>query len=501
MLHYSFHNQTMTLYFHIVFLSIYNLIGIKSESTTSILSKTIPQTQDNEEHLTTTNQLLGLDTSSTTHGIFDNLSVQYGNLTGFEQLKNWNRLCKVSRKSNDENSVKINCIVVDRSYLMFLEFRNFASRLSNDISIDLFIVCVGGYIRFPWPFRADKLNRIHIANCTMKDFRKEYKTASIDTIPDTVTYLVMENVKIVLKMKDISDTLLTVNSSLSRAAECGPENAVSITRRNISIKIDDIHNFLNTNDILEHNRQFHIQKKTCLYKNLEYFEISEVEFLEKKTVDKIAYSDDAHKLKVLNFSHCGVSSTTMHKFINWRLRFPEMEYLDFSHNVIKVVPDVIDYGYTKIDSPIMIGIIDLRYNNISCLSKHMVNSFTNHKFVKVDIRDNPFHCDCDIIATDKYLKAKTMPEQYNYLKSLQCESPANVKGRLIFSLSLDELHCRKDNILIIPAIIICVTMSVLFTTIAILYFRKVIKDVLFTRLNVQSPCHAKTDTNDDQDCL
>lgn len=87
-------------------------------------------------------------------------------------------------------------------------------------------------------------------------------------------------------------------------------------------------------------------------------------FLEKNMVDKIAYSDEAHKLKVLNFSRCAISSTTLYKFNNWRLRFPEMEYLDFSHNVIKAVPDVIDYGHKKIDSPI--GIIDLRYNDISC---------------------------------------------------------------------------------------------------------------------------------------
>jgi hypothetical protein len=481
-----------------VILSIYNLIGIKSESTVPIWSRTIPSTQ---EHLTPTSHILGLNTPSTTthYAIIDNVSVQYSNHTSLEQLKNWSKLCKVSRKSKDENNIQINCIVVDGSYLMFLDFRDLTSKLSSDISIDLFVVCVGGYIRFPWPFRADKLNRIHIENCTIKDLRKEYKTASIDTIPDTVKYLVMENVKIVLTMKDIFDTLVTVNSSLSRAAECGPENAVSITRRNISIKIVDIHNFLNANNIIEHNRQFHIQKKTCLYKNLEYFEISEVTFLKKNTVDKIAYTDDAHKLKVLNFSRCGMSSTTLYKFNNWRLRFPEMEYLDFSHNVIKAVPDVIDYGYKKIDSPI--GIIDLRHNNISCLSKHMVNSFSNHKFVKVDIRDNPYHCDCDTIGTVQYLKSKIMPEQYNYLKSLQCESPANVKGRLIISLSLDELQCRKDNILNIPAIIICVAMSVLFTTIAILYFRKVIKDVLFTRLNIRLSCHAKTDTNDEQDCL
>lgn len=473
---------------------IYNLIGIKSESRVPILSRT-------QEHLTPTSHILGLDTSSTTtnYAIIDNVSVQYSNLTSFEQLKNWNKLCKVSRKSKDESSVKMNCIVVDGSYLMFLDFRNFISKLSNDISIDLFIVCVGGYIRFPWPFRADKLNRIHIANCTITDLRKEYKTASIDTIPDTVKYLVMENVKIVLTMKDIFDTLVTVNSSLSRAPECGPENAISIIRRNISIKIDDIHNFLHTNDILEHNRQFHIQKKTCLYENLEYFEISGVKSLEKSTVDKIAYSDDAQKLKVLNFSRCVISSSTLKKFINWRLKFLEMEYLDFSHNVIKVVPDIIDYGYTTIDSPI--GIIGLQYNNISGLSKHMVNLFSNHKFVKVDIRDNPYHCDCDTIGTVKYLKSKTMPEQYNYLKSLQCNSPVNVKGRLIISLSLDELQCRKDNKLNIPAIIICVAMSVLFNAIAILYFRKIIKDMLFARLNIQSPCHAKTDTNDDQDCL
>ena len=80
----------MTIYFHIIILSIYNLIGIKCESTVPILSKTIPSTQ---EHLTPTNHILGLNTSSTRHyAIIDNLSVQYNNLTSFEQLQNWNNL-------------------------------------------------------------------------------------------------------------------------------------------------------------------------------------------------------------------------------------------------------------------------------------------------------------------------------------------------------------------------------------------------------------------------
>lgn len=62
---------------------IYNLIGIKSESRVPILSRT-------QEHLTPTSHILGLDTSSTTtnYAIIDNVSVQYSNLTSFEQLKN-----------------------------------------------------------------------------------------------------------------------------------------------------------------------------------------------------------------------------------------------------------------------------------------------------------------------------------------------------------------------------------------------------------------------------
>jgi hypothetical protein len=67
----------------------------------------------------------------------------------------------------------------------------------------------------------------------------------------------------------------------------------------------------------------------------------------------------------------------VYKFKHWRSRFPLLKYLDFSHNLIQAIPEITDYGDTKTDPSV--GIIDLRNNNISLITKDMINSFSKHK--------------------------------------------------------------------------------------------------------------------------
>jgi hypothetical protein len=123
------------------------------------------------------------------------------------------------------------------------------------------------------------------------------------------------------------------------------------------------------------------------------------------------------------------------------------------------------------------------------MTKDMINSLSKHKFVKVDIRDNPYYCDCRIIEVMKYLELQDMPTQYDCLKSFNCSSPPNVHGKLIARISMDELKCSKETVLNITVIIIIVGIITTFIiTTIIIHFRNIIKVILYTRLNITFPC-------------
>ncbi|CAC5384153.1 unnamed protein product [Mytilus coruscus] len=417
----------------------------------------------------------------------------------FDILENWSRLCNISPTGyNDFNIV---CIIKGNSSIKLSEFRNFTNRVSSNVRFDLFVTCEDGLLHFPWPFKADKLNRIYIKNCTIKDYRTEYKNPLLESIPDTIKYLQMDNVTISLRFGELYDSLSRANSPIARSAECGPENAFSIIRSRIKVIFEDMHNFplYDFSTAMTHyDYYFNTQKRTCLYNNLEVFEISGMEDLENTNVNKIVHTDMAENLKILNFSGNGMFDT-IYKLQGWRLRFPVMEYIDFSDNNIKVLPMIRDYGMT-VEKTKSVGIIDIRRNKITSLTKGMIDSFSTHEFVKVDISENPFLCDCGIIEVLEYLSSKTMPKAYDYLGSLVCANPLNVRGRQLLSLSLTELNCNKETVINFPIIVMSIIAIALFViTLLTLYFRNLIKVILFTRLNINFACKIKNDINEKKD--
>ncbi|XP_071171954.1 toll-like receptor 6 [Mytilus edulis] len=417
----------------------------------------------------------------------------------FVLLENWSRGCNISQTGlTDFNIV---CFIKGNSNLKFADFRNLTSRLSSNIKLDLFVNCDNGQIRFPWPFRADKLNRIYIKNCIIKDYLTEFKNSLIDSIPDTIKYLQIENVTIIYNVRELYDSLSKANSSLTKAAECGPENAYSIIQRRTRDIFEDIHNASHFTDffnvLTDHSHYFSIQKRTCMYNNLEVFELSGMKNLEKSSIDKIVYTDIADNLKILNFSGNGIYYS-LHKLQGWRLRFPRMEYLDFSDNNIKSLPFIRDYG-RGIKGIKSVGIIDVRRNKITALTKAMIDSFSTYKFVKADISENPFLCDCGIIEAMEYLSSKTMPKAYDYLGSLECANPIHVRGRQLLSLSRADLNCTRKKETIINVSILAISIVAIIVSIVTffaIYFRILIKKIVYTRLNIKCPCQFKNGIND-----
>ena len=93
-----------------------------------------------------------------TQDVYYNMS----QFTNSEIVGQWSRLCEVTNKTEELNVFTINCTIPVNSNLNFVKFRKFTSKLLSEISIDLFVVCVGGDISFPWPFKAGNLRRIHV---------------------------------------------------------------------------------------------------------------------------------------------------------------------------------------------------------------------------------------------------------------------------------------------------------------------------------------------------
>ncbi|CAC5415054.1 unnamed protein product [Mytilus coruscus] len=184
-------------------------------------------------------------------------------MKGFERMDNWNSSCNILQKEN--STLRIFCLVHGGANLKFSEFRNFAARLSSSYLIDLNVICVGGYVRFPWPFRAHKLKRIYIKDCVIREFRREFKDKTIDRIPDALQHVQIENATKIVTMKELAESLPKSYSPITRAAECGPENAKIIIQRGISIEIEeDPDEWKQFNRNTYYNHYFNTQKRTCI---------------------------------------------------------------------------------------------------------------------------------------------------------------------------------------------------------------------------------------------
>jgi hypothetical protein len=211
---------------------------------------------ESSRHITVPPEVIVTDTTPI---VYYNMS----HFTNYEIVGQWSRLCEVTKKTEELNVFTINCTVPVNSNLNFVKFRQFTSKLLSEISIDLFVVCVDGDISFPWPFKAGKLRRIHVKNCLIKEFRTAFHKKDIDDISEVTRYFTKVNNAILTTTIELYASLSTVNTSLTKSAECGLENAVAITRRNTAIKIVDTGNFKEPNIISEHSRYFNIQRRVC----------------------------------------------------------------------------------------------------------------------------------------------------------------------------------------------------------------------------------------------
>ncbi|XP_060075277.1 protein toll-like [Ylistrum balloti] len=380
--------------------------------------------------------------------------------------RQWFNICKVRSKlscldhGTDSHVVdvirkeKLTCLVCDvhpDNIWNFHDFRRFTERSGRDFAIS--VRCHDeGNITLPFPIRAAGLRYISVTNCLILDYMSEYFDSAINAIPDTLVYSSIKNSVILVDIMKLI-AMSTNMTDLTRAAKCGPEKNIIVSiAKNISYTfgelpesiLDDVFDKFFSSTTSKFMWGLLTSSHTCFYSKLIEMDLS-VSRTRGAKFDSILINN-AHypALESLKVSDSLLSSIP-DKFNYWRMDFPRLMNLDLSHNHIEGFDGVLDYGNLSIDS--RIGTLDLQHNHISFITLHELESLLHHRFVKVDIRNNPFNCDCKMRDFIDYFRRPNNliqggnAEQYDYLRRLKCQEPLFLKGRTIVDLNHSDIGC------------------------------------------------------------
>ena len=397
-------------------------------------------------------------------------------------------------------------------------FRNLVNNLpTSSYFVALKLECnyVGG-VSLPWPMRAKYLRFLSVDKCNIYNYTREYFNESINSIPDTLAYLRLMDPAIHMTIEDLIRILRYSNTNMTRASTCGPEHAYAWVLQNMTYvfpkrptrkpNLTEIHNV--KKDAKTYFKDLLKERKfSCDYKNLNVFDRSRSIRMGAKQIAKMIQDGKYPELKVFNMSGT-VLLRIPEKLQDWRLHFPRMQILDLRHNNISDFNAIVDHGRAEEENST--GVVDLRYNNITLISYRALRTLRHHTFVKVDVRNNPYNCMCEMREFVNYLNkphnnltkdANVTNYKYLYLKDLRCANPPSVRGRRIVSLSDEELGCEVEIATIEQGPIIALSfMLVVLIVVVVLFirYREELTILAFTRLDILLPCHSADNTEDKQ---
>ncbi|XP_069114748.1 uncharacterized protein [Argopecten irradians] len=380
--------------------------------------------------------------------------------------RHWNKICKVKsgvtclHPSTSKSIVSrmrelqpscVSCEVGPDDIWNFHDLRSFLHKSNKTFAMNVHCHDEGN-ITLPFPIRAAGLKYFSVTNCLIVGYMSEYFDRTIDAIPDTLIYNSLADSTIyvdIMKMMEASNGM----NNMTKAAKCGPEKSIAVSiARNISYAfsdlpestLNDIFTTFTTRTSTKYIKGLLSSSHTCAYRKLTEMDLS-LSNTRGANFDSILVNNAVYPaLKTLDVSD-SLLRRIPDKFNDWRLYFPRLTMLDLSHNYIQKFSTVLDYGNSSVEQSI--GTINLQYNLISTIAMGELKSFTGHRFVKVDIRNNPIKCDCkmldfiDFFSQPNELTKGGNASQYSYLRHLKCKEPLSLKGRTIVDLSREDIGC------------------------------------------------------------
>ncbi|KAK3086674.1 hypothetical protein FSP39_021772 [Pinctada imbricata] len=342
------------------------------------------------------------------------------------------------------------------------------------------------------PVKVPSIVSLSVDNCNLRGSNSENFDEDIAKLPDRIRYSKITNSVRIIDDRYLDIMIQSVNSHYTDSAECGPLNAEVIIERNLTVEFINSESFriLLSKNMANIARSSTIIKSICIYEKLKIYDMSQNPTLGMDPVGSLLQSSSYPVLQVMNLSRVNLNEIP-HHLRRWRLYFPRMNYLDLSYNNLGEVNSVVDIGRDEVNATV--GVIDLRHNKIKMLTKENLESFLQHKFVKIDVRNNPFECDCRMNVVKQFLlrNSQKLPKQYEYLYNLRCVTPRNLRGMRIINLSRINFGCDKSSSkLEINTVVILSTLSgvIILTAVVVIVFRNEIIVLFFTRIYIHINC-------------
>ncbi|XP_071084963.1 toll-like receptor 6 [Haliotis cracherodii] len=410
----------------------------------------------------------------------------------------WKAMCKTSSDKTNKSFISIYCHVNVEDVWDFNHFRNWSVVLDNDTLVSLDIVCEdGARICLPWPYREGHLHTLRVTRCTNTCYYSDFNRPEVLDIPDSLR--VFEGYDVTEERK-LLDMLSIDIKSLPAPMVCGPMHLEVFIYRHKQLKIlfdEDSEDYpqledLNITDTITKNtRNMDDLGYVCKYENMRVFDKSQRIRASSLLIYSSVVNSRFPQLRILNFS-----DTELQVFppilAVWRRHFDKLQILDLSHNNISRF-ELRDTSLLSQD----VGIIDLRFNDIRKIGEKEIESFSKVDGVVINVRDNPFQCDCAMGNFSMYLQKYSSTTEaginrdYAYLWDLECVTPEKFRGKRISEFTR-KILCSTDMTAYISQIsAICVTVVIfLIFVILCVRYRKEIRILTFTRCNIILPCQS-----------
>ncbi|KAL8571716.1 hypothetical protein ACOMHN_060802 [Nucella lapillus] len=235
----------------------------------------------------------------------------------------------------------------------------------------------------------------------------------------------------------------------------------------------------------------------CRYERLEVLDESQTPILNSKHFEYLVQNTQFPRLHTLNYSHTPLP-TVPKQLREWRRYFDgsKLQVMDLSHCAIEEVgdipPDVNLHGVSTR--------LDLRFNRLTKLTLSMLQAWALVPDFRVDVRNNPIHCSCDIrdfvtqVNNDIWASAPGRKFYQRMMSEVTCHTPPKLKGRALTSLTWRDLDCPvvvgpKAAELRAGLAVLGVVVVVLLVLLALaVHYRREVRILMYTRVNILLPC-------------
>ncbi|KAL8613887.1 hypothetical protein ACOMHN_032877 [Nucella lapillus] len=251
-------------------------------------------------------------------------------------------------------------------------------------------------------------------------------------------------------------------------------------------------NFTSAEELLQIMVDLDNLKTPCNYEHLEVYDESYTKYTNVNHFEFMVKETTYPKLRILNFTGIGLVEIPK-ELRESRRKFhgSKLGIIDLSYNYVQELGLIMMYPSRGIPTTLLV-----RHNNITKLNLRTFQDLALVPDYEVDLEGNPIACDCDMkefllqLQKDDLWTPPGMKYYRDHLSALTCATPAQLSGRLLGSLSTDELTCPvsvADLRAVMAVMVVIVVILLILLALAVRY-RKEVRILMYTRVNILLPC-------------